>query len=631
MSFASQWTKTPNKQQARPILVVEDPKGKRIINLDKNIYSLGRDSKNSIVIHSRLVSRHHATLLRVSNPETHTESFQIIDGDLQGNLSTNGLIINEKHCLSHTLQHKDAIEFGGNAQASYLVIASNLSELEIFEYYEISNLLDSEPGEIDAFQTLTTDNQVKPLSEAALLRLASFPELLPSPIIEIDLAGKITYLNPAANIIFPELQEAELNHPILAGLLEAVKTEKKQFFAREVEIETAIFEQSVHYIAESRLIRSYLVDITLRKQDEQRLRKWADIFQHTGQGLIIPSAGTEKLEMINPALAKMHGYTVEELTGRPISTILAPECQAEVLETIRSSYQKEYYSFEAQHVRKNQIVFPVFVDATNVKDEYGNVLYSIVNIQDITERKLAEEEIFKALAKERDLNELKSSFISIASHELRSPLATILSSTELIEHYSHKLREDEKQKRYKQIGLAIRRMTQLLDDVLAISKAEAGKIEFKPAPLNLEEFCRELVSEVQLTAGNKHEIVFTSSGCSKDVVADENLLQHIFSNLLSNAIKYSPSGGIVEFSLSCEDRQATFLVKDSGIGIPQKDLQKLFSSFHRASNVGTIPGTGLGLSIVKRMVELHGGYINAHSEVGVGTTFTVTIGLMANC
>jgi signal transduction histidine kinase len=270
MSLVSQLTKTRNQQKARPVLVVEDTKGKRLINLDKNIYSIGRDSKNSIVIYSKLVSRHHATMLRITDTENSNYLFQILDGDLQGNHSTNGLIINGKPCLSKHLQHQDLIIFGGKAHANYLVVDADLSESEILEYYENDNSFSGSTVSFDPHKTLVPDDlQFEALSEGALIRLASFPELLPSPIIEIDLIGKITYLNPAAIIQFSDLQETELKHPVLLGLLEAVQNERKQFFVREVEVGNAIFEQSVHYIAESRLIRSYLVDISDRKQAEK--------------------------------------------------------------------------------------------------------------------------------------------------------------------------------------------------------------------------------------------------------------------------------------------------------------------------------------------------------------------------
>jgi len=369
-------------------------------------------------------------------------------------------------------------------------------------------------------------------------------------------------------------------------------------------------------------------DVTSRKRDEEMLQKWGEIFQHTGQGLIITSPGSRFLETINPALAAMHGYAVEELASYRLSTIIAPECLEESLEHILLSYDYDKYSFESLHLRKDGTIFPVYIEVTNVRrSEEEKVIYRIFNVQDITARKQAEEDIRNAWLKEKEVLSTKTRLIAIASHEFRTPLATILSANELLKYYSHKLPADEKQDLYRQIETATKHMLELIDDFLAISKAEAEKIEFKPVPLNLEVFCCQILSELQLSTGKKHELVFTISEDCTSAVMDEKLLRHIFSNLLSNAIKYSPAGGMVDLSVEREDGNAVFKVKDSGIGIPPEDREKLFESFHRASNVGNIPGTGLGLSIVKRMVEVHGGTISVESEVGVGTTFVVNIPL----
>jgi signal transduction histidine kinase len=227
---------------------------------------------------------------------------------------------------------------------------------------------------------------------------------------------------------------------------------------------------------------------------------------------------------------------------------------------------------------------------------------------------------------EKELSELKSRFVSIASHEFRTPLATILSSTELIEHYSHKWSEEKKLTHIQRIQTAVRHMTQMLNDVLLIGKAEAGKLEFNPTPLALTQFCCNLVEEMQLTANN-HTIIFHSQGQYTNICMDEKLLRHILSNLLSNAIKYSPKASTVHFDLVCEQEKAVFRIQDQGIGIPIADQAQLFNSFHRASNVGTISGTGLGLAIVKKSVDLHEGDITINSEVGVGTTFSVMLPL----
>jgi signal transduction histidine kinase len=204
-------------------------------------------------------------------------------------------------------------------------------------------------------------------------------------------------------------------------------------------------------------------------------------------------------------------------------------------------------------------------------------------------------------------------------------LATILSSTELIEHYSHKWSEEKKLTHLQRIQASVKQMTGLLNDVLLIGKAEAGKLEFNPTSLDVTKFCQELVEEMELTVSNR--ISFCSQAQCLTACMDEKLLRHILSNLLSNAIKYSPQGGTVHFELICEQDKAVFQIRDEGIGIPVADQEQLFISFHRASNVGTISGTGLGLAIVKKSVDLHGGKIAVMSEVNAGTTFTVTIPL----
>lgn len=372
---------------------------------------------------------------------------------------------------------------------------------------------------------------------------------------------------------------------------------------------------------------SFVLDITQRKEDERKLRQWADIFQYTGQGLVVNSPDSEVLQILNPAFAAMHGYTVEELTGKPIITIIAPTSLPNLPTHIHNAREKERYIFEELHVRKDGTTFPVLIDATTVKDNNKKPIYIILNFQDITASKQAETEIINALNTEKELNELKSRFISLTSHEFRTPLATILSSAELLEYYSHKLPESEQKSLFRQIETATTRMTGLLDDILIINKSESGKLQLHPTAVNLQKLCADLVTEIKLIASNKHKIIFTHTGNCINTVMDEKILRHILTNLLGNAIKYSPDGGVIEFSLSCQNQQAIFQVKDNGIGIPEESQTQLFESFHRASNVGNIQGTGLGLSIVKRMVDLSEGKITFNSQVGVGTTFTVILPL----
>ncbi len=249
----------------------------------------------------------------------------------------------------------------------------------------------------------------------------------------------------------------------------------------------------------------------------------------------------------------------------------------------------------------------------------------VINSRDITERKQAEEEIQKALEKERDLIELKSRFVSMVSHEIRSPLNVILASTQILERYGEKWSNEKKTEFFSRIKEAVRKMTELLNDVLLLGKVEFGRKDFNPIPVNLAQFCNELVTEIKMSAGGKHEIKFVNQSQDTNAYVDKKLLRHILSNLLSNAIKYSPQGSKVNIELSCQDAEAIFAIQDEGIGIPLEEQSKLFESFYRASNAKNIPGTGLGLSVVKQSVDIHGGKIAVNSKTGVGTTFTVTL------
>lgn len=244
------------------------------------------------------------------------------------------------------------------------------------------------------------------------------------------------------------------------------------------------------------------------------------------------------------------------------------------------------------------------------------------------QRKQAEEEVRKALVKERELNELKSNFISVVSHEFRTPLTSIVVSTELLEKFSQQQTEEKKQLYFRHIRAAAKRMDQLLEEVLLIGQGEGGKLNLNPGLIDLSQFCQGLVDELQVNVGDKYTLIFACQGDFSQVYMDANLLHHILNNLLSNAVKYSPFGGVVQFDLTEQDGLAYFQVKDSGIGIPTADQPHLFEVFQRATNVSTIPGTGLGLSIVKQCVDLHGGEILVESIVGVGTTFTVILPLI---
>ncbi|AFY80009.1 CBS domain-containing protein [Oscillatoria acuminata] len=247
--------------------------------------------------------------------------------------------------------------------------------------------------------------------------------------------------------------------------------------------------------------------------------------------------------------------------------------------------------------------------------------------KEIVERQQAQEELNLALAEEKELNELKSSFTSMVTHEFRNPLTSILCAAQLLERFADKITEEQRLSYLQMIQKTAEYMDQMIDDLLVLGYVENQKLEYEPQPLDLVKFCQDLVEEREFSDIEHHAIIFQAVGSTGDACLDEKLLRYILGNLLTNACKYSPSTSPIYFDLICQDNQAIFKIRDAGIGIPVEDRKRLFQSFHRARNVGKIPGTGLGLTIVKNCVEAHHGEITVESEVNVGTTFTVTLPL----
>ncbi|MEO0456962.1 MAG: FHA domain-containing protein, partial [Cyanobacteria bacterium P01_A01_bin.114] len=252
------------------LLLIEDDQGKRAVPLTAATSSIGRDVSNSIVLYSKEVSRQHAILLRVTRPGKHDFLFRLVDGNLQGNPSTNGLFVNGKRANSHDLRQGDTIIFGAQVKARYCIAKSDT---------DLDRLLAGDDDSEDFLATLmsapvthSSALDLAKLHDSALARLASFPELFSHPIIELSLAGELTYLNPAAVNQFPEIQVEKLEHPLLKGIIEIAQSHKKQHSQREITVGDRVFEQSFHYIAQSELIRSYLVEITERKQAETELK-----------------------------------------------------------------------------------------------------------------------------------------------------------------------------------------------------------------------------------------------------------------------------------------------------------------------------------------------------------------------
>jgi PAS domain S-box-containing protein len=374
-------------------------------------------------------------------------------------------------------------------------------------------------------------------------------------------------------------------------------------------------------------LTSKLMAQEMLRQSEEKFRQLAENIQEV---FWIRDFRTHEILYISPAYEQVWQRNCESLYSNPNSWLDAihPEDRERAIaimkENIYNSYQNEY-----RIIQPDGTIRWICDSSFPVKNHHGQIYRRVGIARDITERKQAEETRL-ALVKEREISQLKSQFIAIASHEFRTPLTTILLSCDFLQNYSEQLPEEKKHRHFDKIKSSVKHLNQILEDVLVFGKTEAGKLNFEPAPIDLISFCLDLVEQLQLNAGEKYKIDFEEQcvyGCLREElpVMDEKLLRHIFTNLLSNAIKYSPQGGHVKFELICDRTNAIFKVQDEGIGIPEEEIDKLFTSFFRCSNTGHLPGTGLGLAIVKNAVELHKGQIAVESQIGVGTTFTVIL------
>ena len=240
------------------------------------------------------------------------------------------------------------------------------------------------------------------------------------------------------------------------------------------------------------------------------------------------------------------------------------------------------------------------------------------------ELRAANEALAREREKERQLGELKTRFVAMTSHEFRTPLSVILSSTELLESYGDRWERERRQDHWDRIGSAARSMRRMLDDILIIGRAEAGVLRASPTQMNLDEFNRRLVECLEHSSARSHCIAYTFEGDPR-VTLDERLLSEVVGNLLSNALKYSAPGSQVSFSVVAQRELCRFSIEDQGIGIPDADLPQLFENFFRASNVDQIEGSGLGLAVVKKALDVQGGTITVKSKLGQGTQFVVQV------
>jgi PAS domain S-box-containing protein len=428
------------------------------------------------------------------------------------------------------------------------------------------------------------------------------------------------------------------------------------------------------------IILVLLQDITQQNVNARALKESRNtleaIIGNAVDGIIIIDHRGQ-IQMTNEATSQLFGYQAEEMLGQNIS-MLMPEPHR----SAHDGYLQNYMATgegqiigvgrEVQGKRKNGELFPFRLGVSRIETEVGllftGVIHDlteehkakeeIINLnreleqkveertekltevvnkllqsnlkleEQIKERRAAEEalrqneeELRQALEREKELSELKSRFVSMASHEFRTPLTTIASSSELVKLYTDTTQQPKREKHLRRIQSAVTNLTGILGDFLSLSKLEEGKISNVPSPVSLPELLEESVDDVHVLLKKEQSVVRDFEGLGEEVMIDKKILKNIMLNLLSNAIKYSDAGSTVWLTARLEQGTLKVKVRDEGIGIPESDQKHLFSRFFRADNAVNIQGTGLGLNIVHRYLELLGGSIGFESVEGKGTTF----------
>lgn len=350
--------------------------------------------------------------------------------------------------------------------------------------------------------------------------------------------------------------------------------------------------------------------------------RWRRLVESHPDPILLLSGEGEILYANEAGVEVVGSPSQEEISGRPVFDFVEENAHPALRRALAAAHAGRRTKRDEVRVLRTDRSTRI-VELSYAPVGY-NGRYAVQTVlHDVTDRHRAIEALEATLEKERELNELKSRFISTASHELRTPLAAIQSSAELLERFQERWPVEKREALFRRIQANVRVMTRLLDDVLLLGRAEPGNGVFHPQPIDPYALVGSVLDEVRLGAGVQHRLIFRGEIGEVPLVGDEKLLRIVLTNLLNNAVKYSPAGSVVLTRAWQEGERLVLSVSDRGIGIPEADLPRLFEPFHRASNVEARSGTGLGLAIVKRIVDLHAGTIDVTSVEGEGTTFTL--------
>jgi len=374
----------------------------------------------------------------------------------------------------------------------------------------------------------------------------------------------------------------------------------------------------------------YFQDITRWREADEVIRKSEERYRALAEAahdFIYVINRDDVVEYVNNYASNAIHVPVEEIVGKPHSLLFPSEVSnmqnnsiQEVLNTGIPRYYEDYIPIGSQRVWLGTWLVPM-------RDKEGKNVSVMGVSRDITDRIMAEKELQSAFQQERELSELRSRLVSTISHEFGTPLTTILSSAELLEHYGYQWKESRKQEHYHRIQDAVKRMDSMLNHLVEIQRMALKKETSNPSQVELIGYLKEIIEEIEIASQSRGRTRFSYNVTNISAHMDRRLLREAIGNLISNALKFSPPVTQVTIELVCKEEEISITIRDEGIGIPEKDLPRLYEPFHRGSNAQNVSGKGLGLTIVKNSVELMEGKIQVSSKEGAGTTFILSLPL----
>ena len=377
-------------------------------------------------------------------------------------------------------------------------------------------------------------------------------------------------------------------------------------------------------------IAVWVIEFTERKLAVDALKASEEKFRELAENIedIFWVRKGDEMLYVSPAYETICGKSCESLYKNPNSFLEAthPEDLPHIINSLNSDqYMKDgLFDEEFRIIRPDGIIKWIWAKTFPVKKN-GELIRTVGVAEDISLRKEYEEKIREALVKEKELNDLKSRFISMVSHEFRTPLGLILSSTELLQNYGSKWNDEKRDEQFEKIKKAVDNLTGLMKDVIVLGEEESVKIKITPEEIDINSFVKEIIEEIKISSPDHPAIDFSHKKNPLIVFTDKKLVRQILLNLISNAAKFTPAKNNVYINLTSNQNVTEIEIKDEGIGIPEEDLTNIFEPFIRAKNSADIKGSGLGLSIVKRAVELLNGEINVTSKLNEGSVFKVIL------